>query len=137
MNKFPVGITIENESTLSFGNYIVKEKIKVNDFEFKGNIYSLRSHNKVTRLEKNGELLLEAVPGAFIQNFYLDENLCSFNIEAPSSVQLTLGLLPAVNYNKIIKEDGTKIKVETSATGKLSFSVSLNDNTKKIDLEKI
>ena len=134
------GITAVENGGLSFGDYTAKEKIKVNDFENMGNIYNLRCHDLVTRLEKNGELLIETVPGSSIINFILNEKTCSFEIESSSAVQVTLGLAPETSYDLSIRTDlgsDTKKEINTNRVGKLSFSVTLSNEAKKVLLEKI
>ena len=123
-------ILAKEDGSLSFGNFMVSDKIKINDFEHIGNIYNLRSHDKVTRLEKNGELLLETVPGAHIENLLLDENNCSFCITSAGNLQLTIGLLPNETY-KLAIDGADRGDISTNASGKASFSIDAQ-NPKKV-----
>ena len=135
----PNGIIVSDGGGLNFGNYNVTEKIKINDFENMGNIYSLRTHDKVTRLEKNGELLLEAVPGAAVYNFAFDDTGCCFEIESSANVQVTLGMVPEAVYDLAVgnvKGAETHEEIEANRSGKLSFFVQLEGARKKVILSK-
>ena len=125
---------------LSFGDYTASEKIKVNDFNHMGNVYNLRAHNLVTRLEKNGELLFEAVPGVAVYNFNFDEKGCTFEIENPQAAQITLGLEPEITYDLAIGDNtGNELREEITAnrSGKVSFGVELEGLKKKVNLGKL
>jgi len=140
MSKLAKDIIVEAAGGLSFGDYTAKDKIKVNDFEHMGNIYSLRSHDLVTRLEKNSEMLIETVPGAAIRNFVLDEAACSFDITSATNVQITLSLAAEAAYHlRITSAEGGEVSEEITAnrSGKLSFSVELAAEPKKVILEKL
>ncbi|MCL2377214.1 MAG: endosialidase [Defluviitaleaceae bacterium] len=140
MSNLPKDIIVEADGGLSFGDYTAKEKVKVNDFEYLGNIYSLRSHDLVTRLEKNSEMLMETVPGAAVRNFALDEKTCYFEIESSVNVQVTLSLIPEAAYHlRVISDAGGEVSEEiaTNRSGKLSFSVELVGGGKKVVLEKL
>ena len=133
---------IANATGLCFGDYNATEKIKVNDFEHMGSTYSLRTHNQVTRLEKNGELLLETVPGARVLDFCFSEKGCSFEIESNANVQVTLGMLPEAAYDLAIAECNIKgaethEEIEANRSGKISFGVELVGAAKKVVLERL
>ena len=72
----------EDDGSISFGNYLMDEKKKVLDFEVQGDLYKVKTFREITKLEKNGKLLLEVVPGATIHNFRMDEMGSSFVVEA-------------------------------------------------------
>lgn len=44
----------ENDGTLSFGDYTLGSKTKLDGFEFQGDIYKVKTFNEITKLEKNG-----------------------------------------------------------------------------------
>jgi hypothetical protein len=136
MSNLPNDIIVEAAGGLSFGNYTAKEKIKVNDFEHMGNIYSLRSHNQVTRLEKNSEMLIETVPGAAISNFTLDDTTCSFDIAGAANVQVTLGLAPEATYHLRVAGEVSE-EIAANRSGKLSFGAELSKEAKRVILEKL
>lgn len=43
------GIILENDNTLSFGDYIRADKLKVEDFKVNDDTYKVRTHKEVTR----------------------------------------------------------------------------------------
>jgi len=136
MSNIPKEIIVETSGGLTFGDYTAKEKIKINDFEYMGNIYSLRSHDLVTRLEKNSEMLVETVPGATIYNFVSNEVGCSFDIAASANVQVTLGLAPEATYHLRVTGEVSE-EIVSNRSGKLSFGAELSPEPKKVILEKL
>ncbi len=124
------------DSGLCFGDYSVKEKLKVDGFEFNGDIYRVKTHNLITRLEKNGRLLLEAVPGAAIHNFFIDEKRVSFLAEGYNDTQITLELEPETEYTVFIDGFNTG-KMKTNLSGKTSFGVELNDKKQEVEIKKV
>ncbi len=129
-------IRLEEDNSLSFGNYSVKEKQKVNNFEALGDIYKVKTHNEVTRLEKNGKLLLETVPGASVHNLKISEKTSSFSIEGFEDTQITMELESEANY-KIYVDEVNIGKMKTNLSGKISFSIDLNETLQNIKIEKI
>lgn len=128
-------LRLENDKTLSFGNYIVKEKQKVVDFDVDGDIYKIRTHNEVTRLSKNGKLLLETVPGATVHNLKVTDKLTTFSIEGFEDTLVTLELESDANYS-IYVNDVNIDKVKTGLSGKINFSVELNSQPQQVKIEK-
>lgn len=128
-------LRLENDKTLSFGNYIVKEKQKVVDFDVDGDIYKIRTHNEVTRLSKNGKLLLETVPGATVHNLKVTDKLTTFSIEGFEDTLVTLELDSDANYS-IYVNDVNIDKVKTGLSGKINFSVELNSQPQQVKIEK-
>ncbi|MDR3091187.1 MAG: endosialidase [Clostridiales bacterium] len=129
-------IRTEENGSISFGNYEAREKQKVSDFDVSGDIYKIKTHNEVTRLEKNAKLLLETVPGATVQEFTLDEKRARFFLTGFDSTQVTMELLPESDYRILV--DGVDIgHTKSGKSGKLSFSVELNENPQKIKIEKV
>ena len=43
----------ENDGTLSFGDYTLGSKTKLDGFEFQGDIYKVKTFSEITKLEKN------------------------------------------------------------------------------------
>ncbi len=129
-------IRLESDNSLSFGNYSVSEKQKVNDFEAAGDVYKIKTHNEITRLEKNGKLLIETVPGTTIHNLKVSEKNISFFAEGIEDTQVTLELASDTIY-KISVDDVSLGKMKANLSGKISFSVGLNAKMKNIFVEKI
>ena len=47
-------IRTENNETLSFGNYKLAAKSKLDNFEFGGDLYKVKTFKEITKLERNG-----------------------------------------------------------------------------------
>ena len=116
----------EVNGAVSFGNYKLKEKGKVEDFNHEGNLYKVKTFNTMTKLEKNGLFLYESVPGTSAINFKEDENGVSFFVTGDGDVQITVGLEEDTEYEVFVEEKAIG-KMKTNMGGKLSFSVSLTD----------
>ena len=56
----------DDKGTLSFGNYLLSTKTKKSDFQFEGASYKIKTFKEITRLEKNGVLVYESVPGSAV-----------------------------------------------------------------------
>ena len=110
----------EKNGTISFGNYLLDSKKKVLDFEVKGDLYKVKTFQEITKLEKNGKMILEAVPGATIHNFDMTEKGVSFVVEAKEDLQLTLELEPDVEY-KILVDNVNVGRINTNMTGKVNL----------------
>lgn len=129
-------IRVEDDNSLSFGNYSVSEKQKVNEFKALGNVYKVKTHNEITRLEKNGKLLIETVPGATIHNLTVSEKEVVFWAEGVDDTQITLELESDAIY-KIVVDDVKLGKMKSNLSGKVSFSAELNSKAKQICVEKM
>ena len=44
---------MEENGTISFGDYTLASKTKVEGFEFQGDLYKVKTFNEITKLEKN------------------------------------------------------------------------------------
>lgn len=116
----------EVNGAVSFGNYKLSEKGKVEDFNHEGDLYKVKTFNTMTKLEKNGLFLYESVPGTSAINFVEDENGVSFFVAGDGDAQITVGLEEDTEYEVFVEEDAIG-KMKTNMGGKLSFSVSLTD----------
>lgn len=127
----------ENNGTISFGNYLLDSKKKVLDFEVEGDLYKVKTFKEITKLEKNGKMILEAVPGATVHNFIMTEKGVDFVLEGNEDLQLTLELAPEVEY-KILVDSVNVGKIKTNMAGKVNFSVEMQQNvTKTVEIKKI
>ncbi len=126
----------EKNGKLSFGNYLTEEKKKITDFEVNGDLYKIKTFKEITKLEKNGKMLLETVPGATVHNFTLDEHGASFSVEGSENAQITLELEPETEY-KILIDDVNVGKMKTNLAGKINFSVELGKDIPFVAIEKI
>lgn len=61
-------IHIEGDGTISFGNYLLDTKTKLDNVEYNGDIYKVKTFKEITKLEKNGMFVYESVPGTTVHN---------------------------------------------------------------------
>ena len=62
-------IRTENNGTISFGNYELAEKAKLDNYEYEGDLYKIKTFHEMTKLERNGLFVYESVPGTTVENF--------------------------------------------------------------------
>lgn len=115
----------EEDGTLSFGDYTLASKTKLDNYEFEGDLYKVKTFSEITKLEKNGMFVYESVPGSAVKNFKETENGVSFLVSAPEDVQFTLELEPESEYEVLIDGESAG-KMTTNLSGKLSVSIELN-----------
>ena len=113
----------EEDGTLSFGDYTLASKTKLDNYEFEGDLYKVKTFSEITKLEKNGMFVYESVPGRAVENF--KEKGVSFQVSAPEDVQFTLELEPESEYEVLIDGESAG-KMTTNLSGKLSVSIELN-----------
>ena len=92
----------ENDGTLSFGDYTRASKTKLDNYEFEGDIYKVKTFAEITKLEKNGMFVYESVPGSTVENFRETDSEVTFKVSAPEDVQFTLELEPESEYEVFI-----------------------------------
>lgn len=114
----------ENDGTLSFGDYTRTSKTKLDNYEFEGDIYKVKTFAEITKLEKNGMFVYESVPGSTVENFKETDSEVTFKVSAPGDVQFTLELEPESEYEVFIG-GGSAGRMTTNLSGKLSVSVEL------------
>lgn len=129
-------IRLNEDGTLSFGNYDLKEKTKVNDFEVNGRFYKAKSFYEVTKLKKDGALVYESLPGTTVHHFAMTDDGVSFEVEGNKVVQITLEIQPNVSY-KLMIDDVLIDHVKTNLSGKVIFSVETTALARKVILKKI
>lgn len=115
----------EKDGTISFGDYTLASKTKLDNFEFEGDLYKVKTFAEITKLEKNGMFVYESVPGSTVQKFRVTDTEVAFTVSALEDVQFTLELEPESAYEVWI--DGVSAgKMSTNLSGKLSVSVELS-----------
>ena len=126
----------EDNGTISFGNHLMDEKKKVLDFEVNGDLYNVKTFCEITKLEKNGKMLMEAVPGATVHNFEMDEKGARYTVEGAEDAQITMELEPDTEY-KILIDDVNVGKMKSNLAGKITFIVELQKGASAVTIEKI
>ncbi len=115
----------EKDGSISFGNYQLPEKKKLENFEHNGDVLKVKTFKDITKLESNENFVYESVPGTAVTNFKETENGVSFGVEGENDAQITLGLLENTEYSVFV--NGTSIgKMSTNLGGKLNLSVELS-----------
>ena len=119
-------IRTEKDGTISFGDYTKDSKSKLDNYDFNGDKYKVKTFKEITKLERNGLFVYESVPGTAVMNFKQEENSVEFTVEGPEDAQITLELAEETEYEISIngKSAGT---MKTNLGGKLSLSVELGD----------
>lgn len=128
---------IKNENgALSFGNYELDAKTKLDGFEFNGDKYKVKTFKEITKLERNGSFVYESVPGTVVHEFKTLDNGVNFKVEGLEDSQITLELEASQEYVVVI--DGKSFgSVKTNLGGKINLSVELNSNVSStIKIEK-
>lgn len=129
-------IRLEDDGTLSFGNYLVDSKKKVSDFEVNGDLYYVKTYNEITKVEKNSKLLLEVVPGATIHNLKMNDKNVTFSAESNVDVHVTMELEAEKEY-KIFVDDFIVGSVKATLAGKINFSLDTKGGAKEVKIEKV
>ena len=114
----------EADGAISFGNYKLAKKAKVEDYQHGGDLLKVKTCSEITKLEKNGMFLYESVPGTSVLNFVEKEDGVEFVVEGDEDAQITIGLMDDKAYEVFV--DGSSIgAIKTGFGGKLSLSVEL------------
>jgi len=128
-------IRIEADGTISFGDYTLNAKAKLDNFEYKGDIYKVKTYNEITKLERNSAFVYESVPGTTAHNLSVAADGVSFVVEGAEDAQLTLELEAETEYE--ITVDGNMAgKMKTNLGGKLSISVELGEQPVNVSIHK-
>ena len=62
-------IRSEADGTISFGNYKLAKKAKLDNFEHQADLYKVKTCHEITKLERNGMFVYESVPGTAVSGF--------------------------------------------------------------------
>ncbi len=130
-------IRMENNDTLSFGNYKLDSKSKIDNFAFGGDLYKVKTFKEITKLERNGMFVYESVPGTTVNQLMVTDSKVAFQVEGPEDAQITLELEEQTEY-KVLVDNVDAGQMKTNLGGKLSLSVELNEDTPvSVTIEKI
>lgn len=128
-------IRSEADGTISFGDYSLQAKAKLDNFEHQGDIYKVKTCREITKLERNGMFVYESVPGTAVSNLEVTDSGMMFSVEGPEVAQFTVELESEAEYEITI--DGTNAgKMKTNLGGKLSVSVELGGEPVKVSIQK-
>ena len=121
-------IRSEADGTISFGDYTLPQKSKLDNVKHAGDLYKVKTFREITKLERNGMFVYESVPGTTVLHLKASENEMEFQGEGAEDAQITLELEPEKEYD--IKVNGVDAgQMKTNLGGKLSLSVELDANS--------
>lgn len=119
-------IRTEQDGTISFGNYKLASKSKLQDYEHQGDLYKVKTFQEITKLERNGMFVYESVPGTSVEHFSVTDDGVEFLVEGDKDAQITVQLEDDTEYEVYV--DGSAVgSMNTNMSGKLVASVELNE----------
>ncbi len=119
-------IRSEADGTISFGNYKLDTKSKLQDFEHAGDLYKIKTFYEITKLERNGSFVYESVPGTSVEHFSVNNDGVEFTVEGDKDAQITIQLEDDTEYEVYV--DGAAVGgMKTNMSGQLVASVELNE----------
>ena len=128
-------IRIEEDGSLSFGDYTLEAKTKKDNFEFQGDLYKVKTFNEITKLEKNGMFVYESVPGTAVENFKVGDNAVTFTVSGKGDAQITLELEEDSEYT-VYMNDVNVGDMTTNVSAKLSVSAELTNESVDVKVVK-
>lgn len=123
----------ESDGTISFGDYTLASKTKLDNFEHEGDVYKVKTFKEITKLERNGLFVYESVPGTAVLGFCVTEDGVNFKVEGPEDAQITIELEEDAEYEVNITGESVGT-MKTNLGGKLSLSVELQ-GTEAVDIK--
>lgn len=119
-------IRAEADGSISFGDYELATKTKLQDFNHEGNLYKVKTFKEITKLERNELFVYESVPGTAVEHFQAAADSVEFQVEGPEDAQITLGMEDDTEYLTVV--DGVSTgTIKTGLGGKLVLSVELGN----------
>ncbi len=119
-------IRSEEDGTISFGNYQLETKSKLQDFEHAGDLYKIKTFYEITKLERNGAFVYESVPGTAVEHLAVTNSGMEFDVAGDKDAQITVQLEDDTEY-EIFVDDAAVGGMKTNRSGKLVVSVELNE----------
>ncbi len=129
-------IRTDDTGNISFGDYTLDTKTKIDEYPYQGDLYKIKTFKEITKLKKNGMLVYESVPGTAVENLRVTDKGMKFSVYGTGSAQITLGLEENAEY--YIYVDGVASStMKTKMGGKMPISVDLNpDHAVEIKIRK-
>ena len=125
----------EEDGTISFGDYTLSTKAKLDNFEHQGDLYKVKTCQEITKLERNDMFVYESVPGTAVEHLKATDTGMEFSVEGAEDAQVTVELEDEAEYDIVI--DGADAgRMKTNLGGKLSLSVELGDAPVKVSVQK-
>lgn len=128
-------IRSEADGSLSFGDYTLGAKAKLDNFEHAGDVYKVKTFKEITKLEKGGVFAYESVPGTAVTGLRAADGGVSFNVEGPEDAEITIGLEEETSYD--VKIGGADAGTMTTGLGgKLTISVELGTEPVAVEIKR-
>jgi len=121
---------INEDGTLRFGDYTLTHKTKVEDVEYEGDLYKVKTYKEITKLELNDMFLYESVPGSQVDQFYSTADEIYFEVSAAEDIQVILEVAPDSVY-EVFCDEVFLGEMETNFAGKLTLSIELQEGEVK------
>lgn len=118
-------IRTEANGTISFGDYSLDAKAKLDNFEHDGDLYKVKTFREITKLERNGMFVYESVPGTAVTELSVTEDGMTFQVEGTEDAEITLGLEEEKDY-QVSVEGVSAGQMKTNLGGKLTIIVELD-----------
>ena len=118
-------IRTEANGTISFGDYSLDAKAKLDNFEHDGDLYKVKTFREITKLERNGIFVYESVPGTAVTELSVTDDGMTFQVEGTEDAEITLGLEEEKDY-QVSVEGVSAGQMKTNLGGKLTISVELD-----------
>lgn len=118
-------IRTEANGTISFGDYSLDAKAKLDNFEHDGDLYKVKTFREITKLERNGMFVYESVPGTAVTELSVTEDGMTFQVEGTEDAEITIGLEEEKDY-QVSVEGVSAGQMKTNLGGKLTISVELD-----------
>ena len=115
----------EEDGSLSFGDHTLGSKSKLDNYEFRGDLYKVKTFNEITKLERNGMFVYESVPGTAVTGFVASSSGVQFKVEGCCDAQITIGLEDSTEYDVSIDNVPAGV-MKTNMGGKLTIGVELS-----------
>ncbi len=115
----------EPDGSLSFGDYTLDTKTKVEDYAFQGNLYKVKTFSEITKLERDGMFVYESEPGTAVLDFKVTPQEVSFLASGEEDAEITLELEADTVY-RVWVDDQDMGDMQTNLSGKLTVSVQLD-----------
>ena len=119
-------IRSEADGSISFGDYKLSAKAKLDNFEHQGDLYKVKTFCEITKLEKNAMFVYESVPGTAVEKLRITDRGCTCVVKGDKDAQLTIQLEDDTDYEVYV--DGISVGgMKTNMSGKLVVSVELGE----------
>lgn len=119
-------IRSEADGSISFGDYKLSAKAKLDNFEHQGDLYKVKTFCEITKLEKNGMFIYESVPGTAVEKLCITDRGCTCVVRGDKDAQLTIQLEDDTDY-EVYVDDISVGGMKTNMSGKLVVSVELGE----------